>query len=684
MRRIRVDSSALKAIRLSFFIILMLSALSGSPAAMAAGSESQHSAPLVLTNESLTYIANEQMDVLPDSKRQWSLEDIQTAELQSKFQPANGKSAFGYASSSYWIRLNLENKSSSGNWEMSLLNPLMDKIEVFAPAAQGYTPLNDMNRQYPTYEINLQPGQTNTLYIHCETWGSMIIPLRIAEQSTLYESVHTEFFLYGLYYGMILIIIVYMFSIYMTFRNPAYLYYILYILCFSLAQLVWNGLVRQFFQSGFLVENMHRNFLLSGPANTYDLFFMMSVGFGFLALRKILAPQSYAPLIDFFCRWMIMICAIMVAGIFLFYSFGIVRYLIWFKFLINFMVPLVIIGCAWKGNNLARYLSIAILPLLIIGGPSILLSFGLLPDNLLTHFGMQFGSATEFLIMSLVLYEHVSRLQRNQAKAQDDVVTRLANWNEALKLTVEQQTESLRITNNELSAAQESRTRLLQNISHDIRSPLNYVQGGIQALMQKMVLQPGQQTKILGNVHEKVFDVNRFIDDFLQLSRDEGLQMQQNLEPVLYREYFDNLFQELSADIEIAGLHCEIIAESARLEEAYIFADPHLLKRVTANLVSNACKFTPQGGTITLQATLGKNFGMVMVGDTGKGIAQEHLGHVFRRRYKAGEAAGSGLGLEIAKDIVERYGGEIWVESEPEVGSRFYFTLPLVAVSADS
>ncbi|BBI36611.1 sensor histidine kinase [Cohnella abietis] len=661
---------------IAIIILLTLTALMGSTNVMAKEQATSYSEPLLLSDNALTYIVNEHMDVLPDSNREWSLTDIQTTELQSKFQPANGKSAFGYAASSYWIRLKVENQSTSEQWEISLINPLMDKIQVFAPSIQGSTPYTDLKRQYPTYAINLPPGQAATLYIHCETWGSMIIPLRIAEQSTTYESVSIESLLYGLYYGMILLIIVYMFSIYITFRNPSYLYYILYIFCFSLAQFVWNGLARPIFQSGFLTEHMERSLMLSGPANTYDFFFIMSVGFGFLAIRKILVPQNYFPLMDFFCRWMIIICAVMVVGVFFFYSFGIAPYLIWFKMLINFMVPVVIIGCAWKGNSLAKYLSIAILPLLIIGGPSILLSFGLLPDNVLTHFGMQFGSATEFLIMSLVLYEHVSRLQKSQAKAQNDVVVRLENWNEALQKTVEDQTVSLKVTNNELIAAQQSRTRLLQNISHDIRSPLNYVQGGIQALMQKIVKQPEQQAKILGNVYDKVIDVNRFIDDFLQLSRQQGLQERQALQSVVFHEYMTAVFEELAIEIEYMGLHCDVIVETANLE-ARIVIDPRLLQRAIANLVSNACKFTPRGGTITLKAALGQKIGIIMVQDTGQGIAQEHLDHIFRRHYKAGEAQGSGLGLDIAKGIVERSGGEIWVESELEVGSRFYFTVPL-------
>jgi two-component system, sensor histidine kinase LadS len=206
MRRLWSDSIIpKKAIGLSMFITLLLSSLLISTAAIANGETKQLavSGPMVLFSDMLTYKVNEQMDILPDSKRQWSLHDIQTPELQMKFQPANGESSYGYTSAAYWVRLNIRNESSSDKWEISLLNPLMDKIDIFFP---GFELAKDRNN--PTYNVKLPPGQISTIYMRFETAGSMIILLRLSEQSALYETTYTEFLMYGLYYGMILIIIV--------------------------------------------------------------------------------------------------------------------------------------------------------------------------------------------------------------------------------------------------------------------------------------------------------------------------------------------------------------------------------------------------------------------------------------------------------------------------------------------
>jgi signal transduction histidine kinase len=110
---------------------------------------------------------------------------------------------------------------------------------------------------------------------------------------------------------------------------------------------------------------------------------------------------------------------------------------------------------------------------------------------------------------------------------------------------------------------------------------------------------------------------------------------------------------------------------------AEVLIDPFMIKRVIGNLVNNACLYTPVGGTITLQAVLQGNSVWIAVGDTGPGIAQERLPHIFQRFYKEEGSLGKGLGLAIAREIVEQHGGTIWAESEPGVGSRFIFTLPV-------
>jgi signal transduction histidine kinase len=114
-------------------------------------------------------------------------------------------------------------------------------------------------------------------------------------------------------------------------------------------------------------------------------------------------------------------------------------------------------------------------------------------------------------------------------------------------------------------------------------------------------------------------------------------------------------------------------------EHPPVMADPHRVHQVFSNLIGNAIKFTPRGGRVVISCKPSQDAVQFEVRDTGPGIAAEHLPHIFGQFWQANrrDHRGIGLGLAIAKGIVEAHGGKIWVESEPGEGSSFFFTLPM-------
>ncbi len=116
-----------------------------------------------------------------------------------------------------------------------------------------------------------------------------------------------------------------------------------------------------------------------------------------------------------------------------------------------------------------------------------------------------------------------------------------------------------------------------------------------------------------------------------------------------------------------------------------VHADRHRVMQVLSNLIGNSLKFTPPGGRITVEARDTDGHALFTVADTGPGIAQENLSDIFSPYWQAkrAERLGAGLGLPIAKGIVESHGGRIWVESEPERGTTFSFTLPLAETATE-
>lgn len=642
-----------------------------SPAVSAMGTA--EGAGLSVTDTANAYSLNARMEVLEDAGRTWTLEDVQSPALQRQFQPAGGKSSYGYTLSAYWVRVTLNNESSNDRWELTVMNSLMDTIDIYPSNA-----LIAKNRLYPSYEIILPKEKLTTLYMRFETYGSMIIPLRLMAQSALYDDTSNEVLFYGIYYGMITVIAMFLVVLYLYTRNSAYLYYMLNVAVFCIVMLIWNGFTLPLFGTGRLTGQGLGWGIWHSPSAVYDFFYVLGRWFGTLFLARILFPRNDSPTAEWICRVMNVACPILAAGILFFYPLGMAELLFWFKYVSLVLSLVVIVLCASKGDRIAIYLAIPKIPIVAFAiVPKALLLYGLLPNIGFTRFASQFGLLGDFVFIAILMYALMNQLRKKEENAQQELVQTLSDWNVNLKKTVDERTESLKLANEELTASETFRSQMLQNISHDVRSPLAYVQSGIEALIHKFEARPEHQERILRNVHDKVLDINRFIDDYLALSHNEAAAGSADLQMVIFYDWFEEIGKELAADVEYAGRRCTLDLAPFRAD-ADVWMDPFLIKRVLSNLVDNACKFTPPNGMITLQATLEKRAVRIMVGDDGYGIGAEQATRIFRRHYKEGDARGSGLGLAIAKEIVERHGGEIWVESELGSGSRFYFTLPVV------
>ncbi|BBI36610.1 sensor histidine kinase [Cohnella abietis] len=602
-----------------------------------------------------TYSLNPYIEVLADFKGNWSYSDVSSSSMDKSFQTAHGKSSFGYEAAVYWVRVSIRNDSAKVKWEISLKNPLMNKVEVY-----GLNQVTALQRNIPTFAVQLPQGKVSTLYIRSETPDTMIIPLQLAEQSTLYKSTHIEFLTLGLYFGAMLIIVICLFALYISTKNRAFFYYSLYILFYSVANYVWNGLAGIYSGTGPITEKVGRTILFDTPAVAYEFYFVLSVWFGCLFLRNIMSPASYAPKIDGLLRCMIWVCPLVLIAIVSMYPLGIAPYVAQFKMVIIVLMIAVIIGCAWKGNRMAKYLALAKIPaFLAIVVPSTLLSYGVLTDTFFTHYAIQFGSLGEFIITAIVVAKQLSRIQKDNEQAQLILVETLAKWNVDLKETVDAQKESLRRKNDELIITEAKRMELLSNISQEVRSPLNHVQESIELIMKQTEMEPEQQEGLLARAFDKLQDINHHVDGFLDLSHDHNEQ--DALQMVIFMEWIEDIFTGLAADIEERGHRCEVLISSPDCD-ADVLLEPLLMRRVVQNLVENACACTPLGGMITLQASHQHKTVRIMVGDSGDGEETE-------QRL---------AGLAAAKEIVERHGGELWADNELGQGSRYYVSLPLM------
>jgi len=223
--------------------------------------------------------------------------------------------------------------------------------------------------------------------------------------------------------------------------------------------------------------------------------------------------------------------------------------------------------------------------------------------------------------------------------------------------------------------AAHDREDLLALVSHDLKNPLSVILMTAASMLRKRELASNPHaSEQLQTVLRSAERMNRLIRDLLDSASIEAGKLV--VEPQL-TDVAPLVAEAIDAVTPLAVAKGITLETNIAADVSRVWADPNRLQQVFANLVGNALKFTPRGGRITVAAGPAGDRAQFSVADTGPGIAEEDVPHLFDRFWQARRTArlGSGLGLAIVKGIVLAHGGQVWVESTPTVGSTFYFTL---------
>jgi len=235
----------------------------------------------------------------------------------------------------------------------------------------------------------------------------------------------------------------------------------------------------------------------------------------------------------------------------------------------------------------------------------------------------------------------------------------------------------------EIQAASRHKSEFLANMSHELRTPLNAIIGFSQVLDERLFGELNEkQTEYIKDIHESGAHLLSLINDILDLSKVEAGRMELVVKKFDVRVALDNALTLVKERSLRHGISLEVELDSGL---GTIVADERKFKKILLNLLTNAIKFTPQGGAITVAASGPENRLKIAISDTGGGIAPEDQKTIFEEfrqvSEKDGQAReGTGLGLTLTKKFVEMHGGEISVASEVGKGSSFRFFLPLTQV----
>lgn len=222
------------------------------------------------------------------------------------------------------------------------------------------------------------------------------------------------------------------------------------------------------------------------------------------------------------------------------------------------------------------------------------------------------------------------------------------------------------------------RRTFASDVAHELRTPLAILRASVESIQDGVV---APHTESIASLHEEVLRMSRLVEDLETLAQADAARFSLRREPL-----------DLGAEVRTVAVGFrDRFAEGGiefqdRIEEVYVEADADRIRQIVANLLSNALKFTPAGGRVTMAVADREGYAVIDVSDTGPGIPVDEVDRVFDRFYRgrAIRAGGSGIGLAVVRDLARAHGGDVSVEIRPEGGSRFQVVLPSTSGSGGS
>jgi PAS domain S-box-containing protein len=238
--------------------------------------------------------------------------------------------------------------------------------------------------------------------------------------------------------------------------------------------------------------------------------------------------------------------------------------------------------------------------------------------------------------------------------------------------------EKIKGFNEELKSLNASKDKFFSIIAHDLKSPLSGLLGFTEILVDEFdELHTDEIKEFIGHSHQSAKNLNALLENLLEWSRIQIGNFAFEPSKVIVESVFDDIISLFNQNARNKKIRIEKNVDTAK----DVFADKNMFKTIVRNLVSNAIKFTKENGAVHLSALANEKFVTISVQDTGIGLSQENINKLFRIDVNyttpgTNQERGTGLGLILCKELIEKNGGKIWVESEIGNGTKFIFTLP--------
>ena len=565
----------------------------------------------------------------------------------------------GLSNAHYWFRFGLKNLSGSFDpVYLELYYPLLDHVALYrAGPAEDYTvsrtgdmlPFDsrEMKHRNFVFQIHVPPGQTRFFYLEIHSKGVIQAPLRLQSVSEFLQSDRQAQLWQGIYFGIMLGMLLYNLFLYASVRYTGYLFYVFYIAGLALFQLIYHG----YFYAMVLPSNP----VLVNESVVFSINFMLF--WGILFSRTFLNTQKYDRLMDWPLRILQWTAALSALSSFVLpYTLALntsVASSVLFVFVIFFAA----MRRLYHGYRPARFFLFAWTTLLIAILVLSLKQYGWLPYTFITNYSLQFGSAMEVLLLSVALGDRIKDIELEKKKAQSYAYR-------------------------SMQKAHLIKDEFLYHTSMELREPIEGIVGMSEGLFELASKGQGRVGTIeqlrdgLSVISSTGTIVSGLVNDILDFYRIKNGEIFLNRASIAPDSVASVVLDLCRPWAQARGIELQIdIPESV----SPIYADEIRLRQILLNLVNNGIKFTLEGH-VRISAINLDRFVEFTISDTGRGIPGDALEDIFflfeRPQLAAGRKSGKGLGLTITRKLIELHGGLIRAESSDQ-GTNMIFTIPV-------
>ncbi|QHE84249.1 7TM diverse intracellular signaling domain-containing protein [Hydrogenophaga sp. BPS33] len=604
------------------------------------------------------YDISRELWYLEDPSAALSFDDVAVPAMAPRFQPfsQNGSAYnFGFTSSALWFRIVLRaDRDAPLLWYWKVALPTLDHVDLWVSRPEGgYSPFragdalpmsaHSVRHKDHVLQVPLVPGGDTTVYMRVQSTGAIALPVTLWEPRALHAHDHVDYALLSLYFGLVLGLFLYNLLLYFSIRDRAYLAYVVFVAGMGASQALYTGFAAEFITR----ESAHWNTI--GIRYLSPLTIMLSVVF----TRSFLSSRRHMPRLDRLLLGLVIAWAA---------HFPLVELdaVVLVSRLQHTLVFLSVLACAAAGivayrqkRPGARFFLLSWAVLLVTMFALAMRNIGWLPVNALTENPVLIGSAVEMVLLSFALADRINVTRREQRRAET-----LNRVRQAQKAAADQ--------------ANVEKSRFLAAISHDLRQPM-YALGLLVDGLRGAKL-PESVSSALHDMKGSLTSINALLDSLLLMGRLEVGRLQPRMEAFHVDQVLERVGNTFEARAQEKGLKFSVTPTLCTL-----YSDPLLLERIISNLVSNALRYTREGGVLVSARTRSDHL-LLQVWDTGRGIPLDQqeaiFGEFFRLRGDDSDG-GAGIGLTIVRNCAHLLGGTVGVRSTPGRGSCFSVRIPL-------